>query len=251
MIYIHQTRPVGFFSSFNIVVGALYYLSKRGANSFYISWTNGLYQQQANNLFDTFFYKQSINVADRVTESLDAVQIGNVYEPILQRKLFLELNSVLQQHNYFDNEVYEECQQVCAKRPHSIGVHVRRTDHAQHSELLEIADYFRILDKKLQESGYDNIYLTTDDTQVVSQFIERYGGIVYQNENITRSSDGNAVHLSNHTNKEKLALDVMIDALSLANCEEVIITSSNIAGYVLMVNPNIKYEQIDKHKNHY
>ena len=37
----------------------------------------------------------------------------------------------------------------------------------------------------------------------------------------------------------------MLDATSLAQCEEIIITASNVAGYTLTINPTIKYTQID------
>jgi hypothetical protein len=251
MIVITQTRPVGFFSSFNIIVGALKYLKQNEISNFYVDWTNNLYQQQESNLFDTFFYQQKVESFPQITESKDAVQVGNIYESTLKRELFLELNQVLSYYNYFENNKYKECLALCEKRKDSLGVHVRRTDHVEHSELLDISDYFRIIDKKLLEKGYSNLFLTTDDLRIVTVFRERYGSIVYQNENIVRSYNNQAIHFSNHTNKEQLALDVMVDALSLASCEEIVITSSNVAGYTLMVNPTIQYEQIDTHKNHY
>lgn len=251
MIFIQQTRPVGFFSSFNIMVGVLNYLRKNNIYDFYISWTNSLYQEHDVNLFDTFFYKQNIPNLERVERVLDAVEIGNVYEAILKQDLFVELHKTLQHYGYFNNIIYKKCLKSCAMRPNSLGVHVRRTDHAQHSELLDIDKYFFIIDTKIAEHNYTNLYITTDDLHIISLFTDRYGPIVYTNNNILRSDNGVAIHFSNYNNREKLALDVMTDAISLANCDEMIITSSNIAGYALMLNPTIKYKQIDTHKNHY
>jgi hypothetical protein len=248
---IHQKRDAGFFSTFNIIVGALMYLKQNNITNFYINWTNPLYQQQETNLFDTFFYQQNIEYFSHDSQHIDAVQIGNVYEPILQQQLFLKLNQILHHYNYFENTKYKECLDLCKKHVNSLGVHVRRTDHGQHSELLDIDNYFHIVDTKLSNLGYTKLFLTTDDLHVVSLFKKRYGDIVYRNENGMISSDGRAIHFSNHSNKEQLALDVMIDALSLTCCDEIIITSSNIAAYALMINPAIKYEQIDIHKNHY
>ena len=37
----------------------------------------------------------------------------------------------------------------------------------------------------------------------------------------------------------------MLDAISLAQCKEIIITSSNVTGYTLAINPTIKYTFID------
>lgn len=251
MILVQQTRPVGFFSSFNIMVGALNYFRKNNIRNFYVSWTNGLYQEHDANLFDIFFYTQSIPNPEEVEQVLDAVEIGNVYEAILKQDLFLELHKTLQHYDYFNNVTYKKCLEACVIRPNSLGVHVRRTDHAQHSELLDIGEYFRIVDTKIAEGNYTNLYVTTDDLHMVPLFKDRYGSMVYENHNALRSNNGVAIHFGNHNNKEKLALDVMVDAISLANCDEIIITSSNIAGYALMLNPTIKYKQIDTHKNHY
>lgn len=39
----------------------------------------------------------------------------------------------------------------------------------------------------------------------------------------------------------------MRDGLSMSKCKKILMTASNVAGYALMVNPTIEYDQIDKH----
>ena len=46
--------------------------------------------------------------------------------------------------------------------------------------------------------------------------------------------------------KEKLIEDVMLDAISLSQCEEILITSSNVSAYTLAINPFIKYIFLDQ-----
>lgn len=251
MLIVHHKTPVGFFSSYNTIVGTLYYLKNNNITDFHIVWNNPLYQQEDSNLFDIFFYKQVPLSTTTGVHTIQANEIGNIYEPILKRELFTQLNQVLHFYNYFENKVYKNCLALAEKRPNSLGVHVRRTDHGEHSELLDLAEYFHIIDEKLLHGEYTGLYITTDEIQVISEFKKRYGNILYYNKDVTRSKSNTAIHFSQYADREKLATDVMIDALSLASCEEIIITSSNIAGYTLMINPRVKYTQIDTHKKHY
>jgi hypothetical protein len=89
----------------------------------------------------------------------------------------------------------------------------------------------------------------TDEQQVVDIFQEKYGSKLYIND-VIRSNNQSPIHHSGFVDRKNLALDVMTDAISLSKCEEIIVTSSNIAGYTLMLSPNIKYDQIDKNNKH-
>jgi hypothetical protein len=82
-------------------------------------------------------------------------------------------------------------------------------------------------------------------------FKNRYGDMIRTNDNVYRSNNGIAIHHSKFSNLEKLVTDVMSDAISLSKCDEILITSSNVAGYALMLNPHIKFDQIDLHIEHY
>ena len=156
------------------------------------------------------------------------------------------MNSILRFHNYFDNEIYKSCNVASAKKEKSLGVHVRGTDHSRHGKLLTLEYYFSKIDERLN-NHYDNLFLATDENKIVNAFKHRYGDRVFTNQEIKRSDTMQSIHYSNFPSKEKLVIDVMTDAASLANCDEIIITASNVSGYVLMVNPDIKYQQIDTH----
>ena len=75
--------------------------------------------------------------------------------------------------------------------------------------------------------------------------------MILLNKNIYRSEDKNAIHYKYLENLDSLAQEIMIESISLSRCEEIIISSSNVSGYSLMLNPQIKFEQIDRHINYY
>jgi len=251
-----ENRTEGFFSNFNLIVGSLSSLQDSQINNFYFLWNNPLYQDNRENLFDKYFYKQNIEAVgtkspdsnnfkfDKVYTTIElAVHLFGFVTPI---EVFKKMNSVLKIYNYFDNETYKSCNAISAKKAKTLGVHVRGTDHSRHGKLLTMEYYFSKIDEKLN-SNYDNLFLATDETKVVKAFEDRYGSIVFTNSEIKRSDTMQGIHYSNFPTKEKLAIDVMTDAISLANCEELIFTASNVAAYVLMLNPDMKNEQIDKH----
>ena len=242
---INQNRAVGFFSSFNIVVGALKCLSDNSATDFYVNWQNPLYQTDQQNLFDKYFYKQ--NIPEAIGDEYDAVEIGNIYEPTFDQQLFLELNKILHRYNYFNNDIYRQCASSCISLENCLGVHVRGTDHHQHGELLTVEAYFVAIDKKLIEGAFENILLITDEEPLVNRFRQRYGDKLHTNVGISRSTTGTAIHYEGFADLEKLVLEVMSDAISLSKCKEIIITASNVAAYALMLNPHIKFNQIDLH----
>lgn len=251
-----ENRNEGFFSNFNLIVGSLSSLHDSEIKNFYFQWNNHLYQDDKENLFDKYFYKQNIEAVavkcpnsnkfkfDKTCTTVElAVHLFSFVTPI---EVFKKMNSVLRIYNYFDNEIYKNCNKISAKRPKTLGVHVRGTDHGKHGKLLTLNDYFSKIDEKLNYN-YNNLFLATDETKTVKAFTDRYGSLVFTNSEIKRSETAQGIHFSNFTHKEKLATDVITDAISLANCEELIFTASNVAGHVLMLNPDIKHEQIDKH----
>ena len=154
-------------------------------------------------------------------------------------------DNIIKHFNYFENPYYQTLKSNCAKRDNCLGVHVRGTDHWRHGPIVDLDTYFKFIDRKLFEESYTNIFLATDEVRVVQGFQSRYGDKVFTNDEILRSETADGIHLSGVPNKEKLIEDVMLDAISLSLCDEILITSSNVSGYALTVNPFIKYTFID------
>lgn len=250
---IEQKRECGFFSSFNIIVGCLKWLEDNSIVDFYINWNNKLYQSDNKNLFDKFFYNQKSieNFTSFDFTTIDAMTIGNIYNWLHDIELCEKLNKILAKYGHFDNPVWKKCKELSNYKENTIGVHVRRTDHYLHGEFLDNEFYYKIIDNKLKDNNYKNILLITDENKVVEEFLSKYGDMIILNKNIYRSEDQNPIHYKYLENLNDLAEQIMIEAISLSRCEEIIITSSNVPVYSLMLNPHIKFDQIDKHINYH
>lgn len=256
-----ENRPVGFFSNFNLIAGSLNYIRENNIDKFYVFWQNPFYQDQNYNLFDKYFFQQQpiqeftvqksafdlgidINCENTITQPREKGS-SNCLNLLPSKKL----HDTLKHFNYFENKIYKNCKNVCAKKTKSLGVHVRQTDHKYHGTLLELEKYFDEIDKKIND--YDNIFLATDEIKIIELFEQKYQNKIYFNKNIIRSDNSDPIHQGKYFHhREKLAIDVITDAISLSLCDEVIITSSNVISYVFMLNPDIKYSKIDWHIKH-
>lgn len=240
-----QQVNAGFFSDFNVIIGCLDFILKNKITNFSFVWNNILYQSSKVNLFDIFFFKTK--TYEEYDKTITAISIGaTYYQPINPHEKFLNSYEVLNYFNYFENSIFLDKKNKCVKRENCLGVHVRGTDHGMHGPLLNLNIYFDWVDKKLNENNYSYIFLATDEEQYVDSFHKKYGDKVITNNNITRSISNTAIHYSNYEDKEKLIEDVMLDAISLSQCEEILITSSNVSAYTLAINPFIKYIFLDQ-----
>lgn len=241
-----QKRSAGFFSDFNLVTAALTYLRENNIVDFTFIWNNIYYSANSSeNLFNKFFFKTV------EFENYDAIYDigdigGHLFKHFNEHEIWLRANKTLKHFNYFDNPVYKKCYEQCYKSTNVLGIHVRGTDHAAHGQLLDIEYYFSQVDKQLLTNKFEFIFLATDEYKIIDQFINRYGDKVKVNSNIRRSDNNQGIHYSNFTNKEDLAEEVMRDAISLANCDHILITSSNVSGYTLCINPHVGYTYIDR-----
>lgn len=231
-----------------LIAGSLCRMYDNNTREFNVIWKNPLYQTSDYNMFDKYFYKQEIysdfNV--KCTAHDLSVTMFNFITPV---EVFHKLNMIMNHYGCFDNEAFIQVKNDSVEKSNTLGVHVRRTDHARHGELLSDEYYFSKIDENLKNDNYDNIFLATDDFSVVLKFKNRYGNRIFCNEDITRLNGNIGIHYSNQPNKEKLAYDVMRDGLSMSKCKKILVTASNVAGYVLVVNPSMNYDQIDKHVN--
>jgi hypothetical protein len=242
-----EMRTGGLMSCFNLVTASLNYLNENKITDFYILWQNSSYQTTNENLFDKFFYQQS-PPKQKYDNIINIFDIGEkVFSPITNVEVYIHLNKILNLYNYFSNPIYNEIYTICAYKPKSIGVHVRRTDHGIHGDILPNEYYFEKIDANLASGKYENIFLATDEYIIVEDFKKRYGDLLYTNSNITRSNNNVTIPQCNYLEKDKLAIDIFKEGISLSRCDKMIFTSSNIPSYVRLVNPGIDAEQIDTH----
>lgn len=246
-ILLIEDRKQGFFSCFNLILRGITKLTDSNKQDFHVKWNNPLYQNDNDNLFNKYFWIQ--NHETQFFESRYSVfdleynkQVSSKFSKLENNDLLLQ---TLVKNNYFNNPIVKKCSSSCFKKLNCLGVHVRRTDHGYHGELLEYSEYFKKIDENL--NIYSCIFLASDDLEVIIKFKTRYGNLLNVNENIIRVAGKIGIHNLNFKNKDKLVLDVMTDAFSLAFCNKILITQSNVSTYVKTINPDIEYEYIDKH----
>ena len=156
--------------------------------------------------------------------------VGKVMDEELRYKpevamLFKELKSKFKQHRV-------------------LGVHIRRTDHPATAEPVNVEDYINEIDRRI--SGFDKIFLATDDHAVATQFRELYGDKLWLND-VVRSDNGQALHADERlTNKYQLGLDALTDCYALSLCSEALLYYSNLSYSALLFNPELKYKLMER-----
>lgn len=58
--------------------------------------------------------------------------------------------------------------------PHTIGIHIRRTDNLAAIQNNPIEKFIQIMDKEIQENPKTNFYLATDSEKIKQELIEKY-----------------------------------------------------------------------------
>lgn len=125
-----------------------------------------------------------------------------------------------------------------------LGVHFRATDHPGEVAPVDIDEYFKEVDRRLDY--FDNIFLATDDYDTETDFRIRYGEQLWCNL-VTRSASGIALHRDDKIeSKYHLGLDALLDCYSLSLCTETILTHSNLSYSALLFNPGLKYKLMER-----
>jgi hypothetical protein len=128
-----------------------------------------------------------------------------------------------------------------------LAVHKRGTDHINDAPLLPIDVYFSHIDKHIE--NYDKLLLCTDEEYTVDIFSERYKQKLITYDSIRSKEKNNiGVHQSiGLSNPYKMGEDVVIETYLMSRSDFLIKTISNVSNSVLMINPAIKYVEIDQH----
>ena len=205
-----------------------------------------MYQNGNENLFIKYFFElDELPFFDETHHA--EIFGGNLFKSTNDHEVFLNSHLILKFYKYFENPIFLECMNNCIKNDACLGIHIRGTDHYLHGELLDESFYLNELEKKFNSYPFKSIFVATDEARYIDLLTKRFGNLVTYNNNIARSLSKVAVHMSGAPYKEKLITDVLMDALSLSCCEDILITSSNVSAYTLMINPYIKHTFIDKH----
>ena len=116
----------------------------------------------------------------------------------------------------------------------TLAIHYRGTDYNMgmygHPVSLGIGEYFDYINECL-ESGYEQIFIATDDEVALNTLIDKYGEKVSYYKDTFRSSNGIGVHSQSNERKDNgywLGYEVLRDMLTLAKCDGLICGISQV-----------------------
>lgn len=117
-----------------------------------------------------------------------------------------------------------------------LGVHARGTDfrakYNNHPVYIEEEHYFTNIDRFLESNSYSQIFVATDDSNLLNNFIKRYGKRINFYDDVERSSSKRSVAFSNsnrNQHKYLLGLEVIRDMYTLSLCSDLIAGTSQVS----------------------
>lgn len=173
------------------------------------------------------------------------------YAPVIQNDMKMKADI----RNHFE----EEWNRMTAGRGKIIGIHVRGTDmknNLGHPMPVTVEIYLQKLDDILkQDSSITDIYLATDEINVLERFEQEYQDrkvmLHYQDAfRVRDNGEGRKtgvhetkVEHARELHKYKMGLEVLQDAYFLSKCNYFICGYSNVTNAVILWN-NHEYEQV-------
>lgn len=117
----------------------------------------------------------------------------------------------------------------------SIGVHVRYTDK---KPMFFLSRLYKRLEKVISVNPSQRIFLCTDNNDIVTEFMERYGENVFQTEKyLPKVPDGYGIHNwarvnSSAETKEQMAIDSISDMWLLSRCKTLFWQGNSSFSYI-------------------
>lgn len=120
-----------------------------------------------------------------------------------------------------------------------LGVHIRKTDHYQEVKPVGDERYFQLIKKHI--TGFDKLFVATDDQKILARLQQIYKGRVIAHP-FYRSSGDKALHEDPENRRGyELGRQALLDCYSIAACDKVILSPSNLSYTALLINPELDY----------
>ncbi len=118
----------------------------------------------------------------------------------------------------------------------TLGIHIRGTDYKlglkNHPNIISIDEYIDITRKICEENNYEQIFLATDDLEVLKEFQNNfYNKLVYYNDAFRTSGiiGPHSTYNDRSLHHYKLGLEVIRDVYTLASCDSLICGLSQVS----------------------
>lgn len=247
-------KGYGFFAEFHAVLAKIAFAENFGFTPV-ISWgENFLYydkskENSTKNAFEYFFKQPIENGLQDVSKAKFVTKAKDVHGLWMERDLDKGMDlsdayekvtgEVYRKYIHFNSETDEKLNRDCNKLLGShktLGVHFRGTDfkmnYDNHPVNVKIEQEFEAIDQAIQNQGFQQIFLATDEKEAVQMFRDRYGEMVVCYEDVYRGEGNESVAFSisdrdNH--KYRLAYEVLRDMYTLSKCSGLIAGVSQVS----------------------
>lgn len=245
--YVLTPRKVktGFFSTFNMVLGALDFCEKMHCRGLEVDFgEGGLYfePQRGQNWWNYYFEPirlgsmKKARICHFSSKEKRNLSLKAEFELPLERA-----RELIDKYVHIKPEILEKVGQFEKTyfQGYSIlGVHYRGTDKVQEAPRVPYEEMEAQIERAAQEQVKEwKIFVATDDQLFLDFVKERWPGKVVAFDAI-RSVDGKPIHLTNRDNYQK-GEEAIIDCLLLSRCNLLIKTASNLSDCSLQFNPSL------------
>lgn len=142
---------------------------------------------------------------------------------------YIRLNKLT--HKY----IYDSISRVIHLKK-TLAVHARGTDFRQqykfHPNMVGADDYFPIIDEAIKDAGFQQIFLATDDNDILTQFKKRYNDLLVYYDDVFRGNSSEGIHTTNAHREHHhylLGREVLRDMYTLASCDGFIAGMSQVS----------------------
>lgn len=123
---------------------------------------------------------------------------------------------------------------ICTKK--TLAVHARGTDFRKHYKfhpnMVQPSDYFPIIDKAIKDGNFQQIFLATDDCDILTLFKKRYNEMLVYYDDVFRGKSSEGIHTTNVLRENHhylLGCEVLRDMYTLASCDGFIAGMSQVS----------------------
>lgn len=151
------------------------------------------------------------------------------------------LSQINREYIKYRENIFEKLQKdesdVIRKSKKTLGVHIRGGDYNQnwkgHPTAVSVDDYIQHIDEALS-SGFENIFLATDDERIKNRLISLYSDKLKYYDDVTRTTTDVGVHYQQ--TGTRLAYEVVRDMHTLSVCDGLIAGGSLVPRYARIEN---------------
>lgn len=245
----------GFFSFFRETLDCLYYAEKCGfipvvefTQDMKYAEPNGV--NGINNPFEYYFEqpgKYELNDLSRTSRVFQherphrnyAEEIGENSSYRISEEYINEIAQIAKKYIHLStlvsDRIHNDLQSIFYEEEKILGVHYRGTDFKQgykhHPQIVSLEDYITQIAALLKQSGYDGIFLATDDSEAQRRFEEVFQGKIRMHEAYRGDSQRSVMfsEVDRPHHHFELGYEVLRDVWTLAKCDGLVSGMSQVS----------------------